>query len=60
VPVSYLSSRCFVASAPVLEKSFTARHILGMSRNKFLKPGDVERVEFDRIGHGESRFVPAP
>ena len=33
---------------------------VGIALNKFLKPGDVVRVEIDGIGHIENRFVAEP
>jgi len=33
---------------------------VGIALNKFLQPGDVVRVEIDRIGHIENRIVPEP
>jgi 2-keto-4-pentenoate hydratase/2-oxohepta-3-ene-1,7-dioic acid hydratase in catechol pathway len=33
---------------------------VGIALGKFLQPGDVVRVEIDRIGHIENRIVPEP
>jgi 2-keto-4-pentenoate hydratase/2-oxohepta-3-ene-1,7-dioic acid hydratase in catechol pathway len=33
---------------------------VGIALGKFLQPGDVVRVEIDRIGHIENRMVPEP